>query len=334
MTVRKQFLQIHKTQEQELKRLFENLAADVIGTLRRYTDLQANSRRIRTVIADKVTALFLTRTNNTLAPFILFNGSILPLSPYMAIIWKNIKLMTELAVSEQEQIMLKRLEKAPDVVNALKSASGDPFESSVLEFHTIIAEVNKYDPTRSWVQDGGYNLSDRIWQTSTDMRSKLDAYLDEAINSGKSMEDVAREIQQYLIPGRQLPVTFKPYGKNGSFNAVRLARTEITAAYSRSSLVAAKLNPFIAGYKTRRSSHSIECPDHCDPNEAGGPYELDDLVHAPPLHSHCLCSILWVMRENPVHTANELKSTEHPLRKIATALNPKRFVEYLLSFYK
>lgn len=333
MTVRKQFLQVHKTQEQELKHLFENLAADVIGTLRRYTDLQANSRRIRTVIADKVTALFLMRTNNTLAPFILFNGSILPLSPYMAIIWKNIKLMTELAVSEQEQIMLKKLEKAPDVVNALKSASGDPFESSVLEFHTTIAEVNKYDPTRSWVQDGGYNLSDRIWQTSTDMRSKLDAYLDEAINSGKSMEDMAREIQQYLIPGRQLPVTSKPYGKNGSFNAVRLARTEITAAYSRSGLIAARLNPFITGYKTRRSVNGVPC-NICDPIVNGGVYKLDDIEHAVPNHPHCLCSMIWVVSDNSKQEVENLKQKENPLLKLATALNPKRLLEYLLSFYK
>jgi hypothetical protein len=54
-------------------------------------------------------------------------------------------------------------------------------------------------------------------------------------------------LEQFLLPTRANFRTRKPYGVNASFDAMRLARTEIALAHTRAAYEAALKNPYVTG---------------------------------------------------------------------------------------
>jgi hypothetical protein len=152
--------------------------------------------------------------------------------------------------------------------------------------------LSTYESAHTWVDPNGYRLSDRIWMAGVRTRMKVDALLAEAIREGMSATELARRLEQFLIPGRAKIRTDKPYGSDASFDAMRLARSEITRAHSAAALIAARTNPYV-GSMDWRLSGSHPKPDICDDLEAGSPYAIEDYVPIPVADSHpnCLCVI-------------------------------------------
>lgn len=101
-----------------------------------------------------------------------------------------------------------------------------------------------YDALHRFVHPDGYRLSDRVWLNAAEVRNRIDALLAYHIRNGTAAVDVAKALEEFLARearGR----TLKPYGRWGSYEARRLARTEITAALGRGTIAAAMANPFV-----------------------------------------------------------------------------------------
>ena len=59
-----------------------------------------------------------------------------------------------------------------------------------------------YSPTWTWMDERGYVLSDRIWRTSIDTRTRLDAFLADHIRRGTGSLRMSRLLERFLLPDR------------------------------------------------------------------------------------------------------------------------------------
>lgn len=138
-------------------------------------------------------------------------------------------------------------------------------------------------------------MSDRLWAISEATSQQIDLLLQEAISSGMQSTTLAKRLEQFLLPGRQLPQTTTPYGTSGSYNARRLARTEITRAHSLASKAAAIANPFVERiYYNLSNSHVADAGDPCeyyaDESAANDGYDPASCpVPAADSHPNCMC---------------------------------------------
>jgi hypothetical protein len=179
----------------------------------------------------------------------------------------------------------------------MRRARGNPFEAArrVSQQTGAVWRPNPfaaYDPAHTWLDQRGYRLSDRIWDTSVRTRARIDALIEEGIREGRSAMAIAGDLEDFLLPGRKLLRTDRPYGQDASADAMRLARTEITRAHAQADFMAANMNPFVETFDWVLSG-SHPKPDVCDDLAAGGPYLKGGDVRIPPAHPHCLCSMRW-----------------------------------------
>lgn len=283
-------------------------------------------RPVREAAERMVTAHFLGGARDrSLAPFEVVLGRVVPLSPYATVLFASIADVTRIAVDQHATILERALADAPDVLIALRNASVNPFAAAarVSEMEWRRRPFLEYDPAHRFVWPDGYTLSNRIWRTSVETRRKIDALLAEGLAEGRSARDMAKELEAFLQPGRALRRTNKPYGSDASYDAMRLARTEITAAHSRAGFMSAQLNPFVQQYEVVLSG-SHPKPDICDGVAADGPYEMADMEHLPPLHPHCLCHLRWVVTDDIDTIIADLRSdlarTRRESREAATLM--------------
>jgi len=184
------------------------------------------------------------------------------------------------------------------------------------------------DVTRQWVGEGGYRLSDSVWDARQDVRDQIDRLLREAVASGEDALGVADKLEQYLDPalapklsttGRyvrnQAPVivTRSPgRGGMGSFSARRLARTEITRAHGAATIFAAERTPGSLGVKWSTSG-SHPKPDECD-EKASRDSGLGEGVYPPkdvpqyPSHPMCLCNLSQATTDDVDGLVNDLRA--------------------------
>ena len=155
-----------------------------------------------------------------------------------------------------------------------------------------------YDALHAFVGPDGYKLSDRIWRTEAQVRNKIDALLAYHIRSGTSAVDIAHELEEFLKRERAGIRTRKPYGTWGSFDARRLARTEITAAFGRATIAAANANPFTIGIRwslspNRTGDWDCNCEYNATADEFGlgpGIWPKDQVPNYVD-HPHCMCAL-------------------------------------------
>ena len=163
-------------------------------------------------------------------------------------------------------------------------------------------------------KDGLY-LSDRIWNTSEETRKAMKAIVQAGI--GEDAVKVARALEMYVKQGKtaaclQFPNMMERMGsrvpENLDYNALRLARTELTAAYGAATVGAAQASPAISKLKWVLSSgHPRE--DICDTYAEGGDgHGVYDAGRCPnyPAHPNCLCN-LQPMPDNPEDFARKMK---------------------------
>lgn len=177
------------------------------------------------------------------------------------------------------------------------------------------------DPSRRWVpmhrwnDPNGYRLSDRIWQNSIRTRVKVDALVAEAIRDGMSAVQLAKRLEQFLLPERAALRTRRPYGSDGSFDAMRLARSEIARAANQAAFTAAYLNPYVDKIDVRRSPNGDPkcpiCPQHATIGIGGErirePYDINN-AHLPIFHPHCKCLTLSVVTDSPGVVTERLRA--------------------------
>lgn len=256
-----------------------------------------------------------------------------PLAVYPAILNDALARVTWIAVEPHVAIMRKRL--TPELFRWL--------ELSNVREQLILNPLPVYESPHTWVDPRGYTLSDRIWQTSAEVRRKIDLILTNGIRNNLSALEISRQLEFALLPGRVGKRTTKPYGTNASFDALRLARTEITQAHSSASLAASKANPFVSGMDWALSARHPRA-DICDSIATIGmsgerlkePYDIEGDVPTPPGSSHpqCICNMRPFVGRDARVVNQDLNAMR--ARGGAAPLTPaarNRFLEALLGSY-
>lgn len=158
----------------------------------------------------------------------------------------------------------------------------------------------------------GLKLSDRVWRTSQSARQALQKIVEDGVARGLDSRKLARRVQQYLQPGvwtamkaetrRNLRVP-----KDVSYEAIRLARTEMNNAFHEGTVNAYRTIPSARGVYWRLSARHV-LPDVCDDyaSHNGNGFWPKGEEPARP-HPQCFCVILPAM-EDPDEFKERLKA--------------------------
>ena len=176
----------------------------------------------------------------------------------------------------------------------------------------------------------GYRLSDRVWNVNNRTRVRVDNIVMSGIRQGEGAARIAQVLESGLIPGRKLIRTRTPYNRNASFDAMRLARTEITAAAGRASIASSNANPYVDRMEWRLSQ-SHPRVDICD--SLAGTYVIAELP-AYPAHPHCLCVLVPVTTRSPQQVSDDMRAlieeSEGELRPFVNPADANAFTRYIL----
>ena len=192
--------------------------------------------------------------------------------------------------------------------------------TALFRLHTEFAEPERqrraaaFDDTRTWLDENGHRLADRVWNARQSVRAQIDQVLVHAIATGEDALKTATILEQYLAPGERNAVkTYWPGRAGmGSYPARRLARTEVTRAHGQATLAAAAADPFTQGVKWNLSRRHPEA-DQCDDNAAANRYGLGPGVYPPdrvpryPSHPQDLCFLTAVTVEDDAAIVDELR---------------------------
>ncbi|MDI6872270.1 MAG: hypothetical protein QME79_13160, partial [Bacillota bacterium] len=182
------------------------------------------------------------------------------------------------------------------------------------------ARVNRQAVEACWARtrDGLY-LSDRIWQKGDQLRRTMRDLIQESVAVGQDAVKTARMLEQYVRTGaktlaRQYPKMMdRMAGRipgDISYEALRLVRTETTAAFGEGTIAAAQASPSYKGIRWVLSK-AHPARDICD-DLAAHDEGLGEGVYAPgneppyPAHPNCLCHLVPV-HEQPEEFMERLK---------------------------
>jgi predicted ABC-type ATPase len=174
------------------------------------------------------------------------------------------------------------------------------------------AGADAFDDTRSWVDDNGRRLSDRLWLAKEADRNAIDTILRGAIASGDDPLKAAKRLEDYLTPVGQATQTATPRSGMGNYAARRLARTEMTRAFGQATEQAAALNPFVEGIKwslSGRHDESDICNDNAGRSSRGmdrGEYRLHEVPRYPG-HPNCRCVLSPVTVKDTDAVVDQIK---------------------------
>lgn len=212
------------------------------------------------------------------------------LTPYAQIIAEGTAQAVQGALTAHAEVMRQLLAHDPALIGWLETGTRIPRET-LLRFGSVL----------DWPDVRGYALSDRIWAVSESTVARIDALIGEGIAQGRAAVDIAQDLERFLLPSRRGVVTRRPYGTVGSFDARRLARSEITRAHSVASYVGGVSNRFVtrAHYHLSGAHNPARCDGSCDEHyadEVANNGFAPDEVPIPLLDSHpqCMC---WISFE-------------------------------------
>ena len=149
----------------------------------------------------------------------------------------------------------------------------------------------------------GMIVSDRIWDQSDKARSTIRSIIWDGTARGRDAVKVARDIEQYVRKGkatlaRDYPNMMERMGEKRipgdlCYEALRLARTEMSNAFREGTYAAGRTNPSYKGVRWLLSgSHPVEdvCDDYAQADLYGmgpGGYPKGEEPTTP--HPNCLC---------------------------------------------
>jgi hypothetical protein len=238
-----------------------------------------------------------------------YQSDTIPLSPFATLLNKELTLVTQ-AVVESHTVYLRRTVDG-DVYRWLMG--WQPVPSRLANANPLA----QYEAAHTWLDPKGYTLSDRIWRVGGRTRDQLDNLLVDGIRRGRAARDIAREAEQFLRPDRAPFRTQRPYGTDASFDAMRLARTEISRAHAQAASLTASLNPYVTGidYCLSASHPKFDICDGLASIGMGGdrlkePYPIEGYYPMPVVSSHpqCLCRLQSVVTATPAQVTATLRS--------------------------
>lgn len=198
-----------------------------------------------------------------------------------------------------------------------------------------------YEAPHTWVDASGYTLSGRIWQAGIRTRGRMDAFLSERIRNGQGSLQMSRELERFLLPGRAPLRTKKPYGTDASFDAMRLARTEIARAHTEATFISSRLNPYVTGMDWALSAQHPKL-DICDRLATIGmqgqrlkaPYPIDSAPHVvEDSHPQCLCNNRPAVTEDIDSVIERLRGQIGAGEPPLTPAQPFRLLRLMIGTY-
>lgn len=185
----------------------------------------------------------------------------------------------------------------------------------------IYARVNKKAVEAIYARtQNGVKVSRRVWKSTQTAEKAIKNIIREGVTLGEDAVSVARALERYVLADRltltdQYPGMMNRMGsripKNLSYEALRLARTEMTAAYGEGTILGGQASPTYTGIRWMlSSSHPVR--DICD-DLAGADHGLGKGVYPKgeepryPAHPNCLCFLIPVHKE-PKDVVKSLKA--------------------------
>lgn len=171
------------------------------------------------------------------------------------------------------------------------------------------AEVNTRAVEAFWTRTrNGLKLSERVWQTGQHVQDQVRLALQNAVAQGQDVVKTAREIQQWLksgTPSSQFTNMMRRMNgrvpKNLPYEALRLARTEMTISFQEGTYAAGRVTPSYRGARWMLSTgHPMQ--DVCDDLATADLYGLGPGGYAAgsePItpHPNCLCYVVPIMED-------------------------------------
>ena len=139
-----------------------------------------------------------------------------------------------------------------------------------LEIEQLFAGINERAVTAllSRTLRDGLNVSDRVWKISANYRNALTRIVEDGVARGLDSRKLAVEVQRYAVPDKwsvhKVEVRRRVgIPKNVSYEAMRLARTEMNNAFHEGMINANQSAPGYQGIYWRLSE-AHPAPDVCD----------------------------------------------------------------------
>lgn len=212
------------------------------------------------------------------------------------------------------------------VINAIEKSGIKKIEKPVIKNMYFRVNQRAVESVWSRTKDGLY-LSDNIWNKCTNYRKNMTTIIQSAVADGQDCVKTARALEKYVLKGKrtlseEYPGMIARMGsrvpEDISYEALRLARTEMTAAYGEATVSDGMVSPSCNGIKFILSG-SHPKTDICDDITGVDNYGLGIGVYpinqAPnyPFHPNCLCITLTV-NEQPEQFVERLKRwTNNPM---------------------
>lgn len=208
-----------------------------------------------------------------------------PLSAFARALMLHQTYAVKKVVESHSVVMRRLLRKSPDVLRWLMT-------SSIRE-------------TIDWEDARGLQLSDRIWRAGLATRMRIDALLADAIRNGTPSLTLSQTLEQFLLPTRAALRTDKPYGRDASYDGMRLARTEISHAHAVATKRAAKDNAFVTHLDWALSAQhpKVDICDRIATIDMDGTrirpaYTVDECpTPVEASHPQCLCVLIPLVDE-------------------------------------
>lgn len=217
----------------------------------------------------------------------------------------------EAGASPLQRQLMSALEKAAISPGALKVQRG-------------FGDANARAVEAVWARTrNGMKLSGRIWQKGDEAREAIRSIIWDGTARGRDAVKVARDIEKYVRYGRStltqdylnmMERMGKRIPKNLSYEALRLARTEMTMAFQEGTYAAGRVSPSYRGSRWMLSaSHPLR--DVCDDLAEADLYHLGPGGYPAgeePItpHPNCLCYVVPLV-EGTEAFVERLKRWQH-----------------------
>lgn len=198
----------------------------------------------------------------------------------------------------------------------------------------------------------GLSVSDRVWNLAGNSKKEMEIIIQKGIQEGKTVEEIQKGLKQYLNdPDKlfrrvvnketgelELSKAAKKYKpgrgvyRSAYKNAMRLARTEMNAAYRQAEWESYQNNPLIVGYKIMLSNNhttlinGVPTPFHCICDDLQGEYPKS--FKWLGWHPQCRCTMSPILITQP-ERKDLYKSIFDGKRK---DWKPKQITEYPKAF--
>jgi hypothetical protein len=152
----------------------------------------------------------------------------------------------------------------------------------------------------------GLKLSDRVWRSTAPWQRAIRQTVESGIVQGQSAKELAKDLRQYVSPSALTPSQIEEARRRGippqpTWQAERLARTEINAASREATIMTNQTNPFYRGVQwvtsLRIGKGTYPVCDICNGLAHGGPggdgiYPRGQEPTQGQTHPNCRCSVV------------------------------------------